>query len=107
MPGVAFKLPGQMDKPDMVPLLSHITRVAVVTTYSQSKWKTILYGDVARRWVSSTLRSFFSPDCTLTWRGIYNVNNAEDLDRNTEEPTNVNSLLTPEVLATADIFRHF
>lgn len=106
LPGVSFKF---SDDTVTRPVLSHITRIGVVTTYQQSRWMSLVYGDSARSWISSTLRSYFSSDCTLTWRGVYNVEILQQIKTDKENcpQTSVCNYLNPEIEETADVFRHF
>jgi putative NADPH-quinone reductase len=74
LPGVAFKPdPKPGAKGEVVPLLTHIKKVAAVTTYQHSFWKSFMLGDNSRRFLSNSLRSLLSPNCQLLWRGIYGV----------------------------------
>jgi putative NADPH-quinone reductase len=71
LPGIEFTVQGGGEDIMESPLLSHITKLAVVTTYSRSWWETFLAGDIGRRWISTSLRAFCALDCTLLWQGIY------------------------------------
>lgn len=100
-------------------MLQHITKIGVVTTYHQSMWNTIVYGDNARRWISMTLKSFFSPDCVILWRGIYNVGlsdmNSEKIGDGTEKMTkdipddiiHQDSPMHKLIEETSQMFKHF
>ena len=70
---------------------------------------TMMYGDTARTWVSHSLRSFFATDCTLTWRGIYNVDKIVKFHDESElkNKSEKSAPLHPEIEETAEMFRHF
>lgn len=99
LPGVAFKPdPKAGSKGEMVPLLTHIKKVAAVTTYQHSFWKSFMLGDNSRRFLSNSLRSLLSPNCQLLWRGIYGVSLSEG-----QVPDDVSQ----KVAETKDIFKKF
>jgi hypothetical protein len=95
---VAFKPDPKLGaKGEVVPLLTHIKKVAAVTTYQHSFWKSFMLGDNSRRFLSNSLRSLLSPNCQLLWRGIYGVGH------DTQVPTEVKD----KIAETKDIFKRF
>lgn len=48
-------------------------QVGVVTTFGNKFWEVLYVGDPGRRIISRGLRPFFHPECTLLWKGLYNV----------------------------------
>jgi putative NADPH-quinone reductase len=93
LPGIAFKGStcastsadgksglGPTNICDVVPLLTHITKVGAVATYDSTFTSTFLKGDDGRRFISNTLRQFFAPNCQMQWQGIYSVHNAVPKD---------------------------
>lgn len=70
VPGVAFKPPG------MTPGLTHIDKLAVVTTYGGPAPIVHLAGDNSRRFLSLAFRHLCAPTCTLLWKGQYDMNNS-------------------------------
>lgn len=78
-PGIAYdvKRGGKLD----TSRLSHIRRIAVVTTYGSSWWLVRLYmGDPARKVISRGVRHLCGPRCALDWLVHY------DMDKDTPKP---------------------
>lgn len=44
-----------------------------MTTFGNSFWNVRSVGDPGRRIVSKGLRPLFHPECTLLWKGLYDV----------------------------------
>ena len=61
LPGVSFVLDGGGDRGKLLPNLTHIKKVAFVTTYGGNRWRTMIMGDpprrLARRWAWVTFRT--------------------------------------------------
>lgn len=73
LPGVSFRL----ENGKVAPALGHIKRVASVTTYGGSYWRTMLMGDPPRKIVMRTLRG-------LTWPAPVSYLALYDMNRTTE-----------------------
>lgn len=75
LPGVSFVLTGGDDRGELLPALTHIKRVAFVTTYGGNRWRTMLMGDpprrFARRWGWATFRTKRPPE----YYALYDMNN--------------------------------
>lgn len=75
LPGVSFILEGGGDRGKLVPNLKHIKKVAFVTTYGGSRWRTMLMGDpprlLARRWAWVTFGTHMPPN----YLALYDMNN--------------------------------
>ena len=81
LPGVSFILEGGGDRGKLLPNLTHIKKVAFVTTYGGNRWRTMIMGDpprrLARRWAWVTFRTPRPPK----YLALYdmNHNSAEQL----------------------------
>ncbi|CAM9973700.1 unnamed protein product [Discosporangium mesarthrocarpum] len=77
VPGVAFDIADGSEPPDpltgMVSRLRNITKVGVVTTFGNGFWNVRYVGDPGRRIVARGLRPLFHPECTVLWKGLYDV----------------------------------
>lgn len=75
LPGVSFILEGGGDRGRLVPNLKHIRKVAFVTTYGGTRWRTMIMGDpprrLARRWAWATFRTPKPPQ----YLALYDMNN--------------------------------
>lgn len=75
LPGVSFAMSEGGDRGSLMPLLTHVRRVAFVTTYGGNRWRTMLMGDpprrLARRWAWATFRTRRPPD----YYALYDMNN--------------------------------
>jgi len=77
MPGVSFVLEGGdgPDKGKLKPNLKHIKKIAFVTSYGGSRWRTMVMGDpprrMARRWGWVTFGGWLPP----TYLALYDMNN--------------------------------
>lgn len=75
LPGVSFKLVDGMLKPNLM----NITRLAAVTTYGGSRWRTFLAGDPPRKVVCRSLRHVCHPSAKLRYLALH------AMDRNTDQ----------------------
>lgn len=48
-------------------------QVGMVTTFGNGFWNVRYVGDPGRRIVSKGLRPLFHPECTLLWKGLYDI----------------------------------
>lgn len=75
LPGVSFILEGGGDRGKLLPNLTHIKKVAFVTTYGGNRWRTMVMGDpprrLARRWAWVTFRTKTPPK----YLALYDMNN--------------------------------
>ena len=75
LPGVSFVLDGGGDRGKLLPNLTHIKKVAFVTTYGGNRWRTMIMGDpprrLARRWAWVTFRTPRRPK----YLALYDMNN--------------------------------
>ncbi len=78
--GVAFELPDGADR--VTPLLRHIRRLVVVTTYGSSRWINALQGEPGRRTFNRGLRTLCARRLRVTWLGLYRMDRNGDADRN-------------------------
>jgi putative NADPH-quinone reductase len=70
LPGVAFELVGGRTRP----LLQHIVRFAVVTTYGSSWWlNKLILGDPNRKVFMRGIRHLFSPRARTMWLAQYGM----------------------------------
>jgi len=80
LPGVAFRLPsgigtgGQHERVvgGLVPMLSNIKKVAVVTSYGSDFYTASLL-DGSRPWISYVFRGLCAPYCTVQWTALYGM----------------------------------
>ena len=75
LPGVSFILTEGGDRGKLLPNLTHIKKVAFVTTYGGNRWRTFVMGDpprrLARRWAWATFRTKRAPH----YLALYDMNN--------------------------------
>jgi NAD(P)H dehydrogenase (quinone) len=75
LPGVSFTMEKGGDKGRLLPNLTHIRKVAFVTTYGGNRWRSWVMGDpprrLARRWAWVTFRTPKPPK----YLALYDMNN--------------------------------
>ncbi|WP_108482643.1 NAD(P)H-dependent oxidoreductase [Oceaniglobus ichthyenteri] len=76
LPGVSFRL----ERGQVRPNLTHIRKLAAVTTYGGNRMTAILMGDPPRRCVTRAMRHICRPD-TMKYLALYNMNRASDATR--------------------------
>ncbi|CAM9584380.1 unnamed protein product [Choristocarpus tenellus] len=85
LPGVAFDLAKGQERTNLytgfISRLTNITKVGVVTTFGNGFWNVRYVGDPGRRIVSKGMRPLFHPECTVLWKGLYNVEARPQTDR--------------------------
>jgi NAD(P)H dehydrogenase (quinone) len=79
LPGVAFELAGGRTKP----LLTHIERFAVVTTYGSHWWLNKLIDDPSRSMLMRGIRLLFAPRVRTLWLAQYGMDAADAATRET------------------------
>ena len=79
--GVAWDFPDSAGR--VVPLLSNIRRLVVVTTHGSSKFVNALEGEGGKRTVSRSLRSMCHPRARTHWIALYGVDTCNDERRTT------------------------
>jgi NAD(P)H dehydrogenase (quinone) len=78
LPGVAFEVVDGRTRP----LLKHIVRYAVVTTYGSPWWlNKLLFGDPNRRVLMRCIRHLVSPHARTMWIAKYGLDNIGYADR--------------------------
>jgi len=97
LPHVAFRLPvpppakapapvggsvsAGVAETGLVPLLTNIERVGVVSTYGASRLIVTAAGDNGRGMWSAALRPLFASGCTLRWHGLYEMDSTSGAQR--------------------------
>ncbi|AOZ68262.1 NAD(P)H dehydrogenase [Rhodobacter xanthinilyticus] len=76
LPGVSFRMENGLVKP----ALTQIRKLAAVTTYGGSRWRTFGAGDPPRKVVSRALRYATQAE-TLRYLALYDMNRASDAKR--------------------------
>lgn len=76
LPGLSFRLENGVVRPN----LTHIEKLAAVTTYGGTRLRAFLAGDPPRRQVCRTLR-YVTQAGTLRYLALYDMNRATDADR--------------------------
>lgn len=76
LPGVSFRL----EQGKVRPNLTHIRKLAAVTTYGGTRMRAILAGDPPRHVVKRALWHVTRPD-KLRYLALYNMNRADDMAR--------------------------
>ncbi len=74
LPGVSFKLVDGKVEPN----LRHIRRLAAVTTYGGTRFRTILMGDPPRRMFKRTLRALVHPLARSKYLALYDMNRNDE-----------------------------
>jgi len=77
LPGVSFKLVNGKAAPN----LQHIRKIAAVTTYGGSRFRTALMGDAPRKMFKRTLRAIVYPFARAKYLALYDLNRADDAAR--------------------------
>ncbi|GGB61724.1 NAD(P)H dehydrogenase (quinone) [Roseibium aquae] len=73
LPGVSFKMRGG----EVVPALTHIRKLSVVTTYGGSRFRVLLVGDPPRKLAGRVLRALIRPGAAFRYHALYNMNRAD------------------------------
>jgi putative NADPH-quinone reductase len=76
LPGVSFRLEAGRVRPN----LTHIRRLAAITTYGGTRTRAMLAGDPPRHVVRRSLRHVTRPD-KLRYLALYDMNRATDTER--------------------------
>lgn len=76
LPGVSFRL----DEGKVLPNLTHVRRLAAVTTYGGTRMRAFLAGDPPRRIVRRAIWHVCRPD-RMRYLALYDMNRATDQDR--------------------------
>lgn len=77
--GVAFELPEGARV--VRPLLTHIRRIAIVTTHGSSKWVNALEGESGKRTAFRSIRAVCSRRVRTSWTAIYGLDRASAAER--------------------------
>ena len=76
LPGVSFRLEDGRVRPN----LTHITRLAAVTTYGGTRWRATMAGDPPRKCVTRAIWHVTRPD-RMRYLALYDMNRADDAAR--------------------------
>ncbi len=76
LPGITFRL----DNGQVRPAMTHIRRLAAVTTYGANWWRAMACGDPPRRVMSRAFRHACRPD-TFNYLALYDMNRADHARR--------------------------
>lgn len=76
LPGVSFRLEGGRVRPN----LTHVRRLAAVTTYGGTRLRALLAGDPPRRVVTRAVWHVCRPD-RMRYLALYDMNRVTDADR--------------------------
>ncbi|MBE3637740.1 NAD(P)H-dependent oxidoreductase [Mangrovicoccus algicola] len=76
LPGVSFRLEGGKVKPN----LTHIRKLAAVTTYGGTRWRAIGAGDPPRKCVTRAVWHVTRPE-RMRYLALYDMNRADDARR--------------------------
>lgn len=77
LPGVSFKLVNGKVQPS----LQHIRKIAAVTTYGGTRFRTFLMGDAPRKMFKRTLRLLVHPLARAKYLALYDLNRASEPER--------------------------
>jgi NAD(P)H dehydrogenase (quinone) len=77
--GIAWELPegAQVTRP----LLTHLRRIAIVTTHGSSKWVNALEGESGKRTAFRSIRAVCSRRARTSWTAIYGLDRADEAKR--------------------------
>ncbi len=78
MPGVAFDI---SDPANVRPALTHLRRIAAVTTYGRPRWTALLMGDPPRKVITRYLRVLTGGRARITYHAHYHMNVSTDASR--------------------------
>jgi putative NADPH-quinone reductase len=78
MPGVAFDI---SDPANVRPALTHLRRIAAVTTYGRPRWTALLMGDPPRKVITRYLRVLTGGRAKITYTAHYHMNVSTDATR--------------------------
>lgn len=78
MPGVAFDI---SDPAHVKPALTHLRRIAAVTTYGRPRWTAFLMGDPPRKVITRYLRVLTGGRAKITYTAHYHMNVSTDATR--------------------------
>lgn len=71
MPGVAFDI---SDPKHVKPALTHIRKIAAVTTYGRPRWMALYMGDPPRRVITRYLRALTGHKAKVAYHAYYHMN---------------------------------
>src|SRR5690242_7703541 len=77
MPGVAFDL---SNPNSAIPLLTHLKRIAGITTYGRPWWNALFVGNPPKKIMTRYMRRF-SPGAKVDYHPLYHMNVATDAQR--------------------------
>jgi putative NADPH-quinone reductase len=65
----------------LIPKLTHITQIVGISTYGAPPHIVTLAGDNGRRCISNAVRPIMSPQATVQWLGLYNMDSTTPKER--------------------------
>jgi len=71
MPGVAFDI---SDPANVKPALTHLKKIAAVTTYGRPRWMALTMGDPPRKVIKRYLRALTGGRATIGYHAYYHMN---------------------------------
>ena len=77
LPGVSFRLVNGK----VAPNLQHIKKIAAVTTYGGTRFRSVIMGDAPRKAFTRTLRAIVHPLAGAKYLALYDMNRATPLQR--------------------------
>jgi len=80
IPGVAFSIKEEKSGINLIPLLTNIKKVAVVTSYG-SNYSNAFFCDTTRPFISNVFRSLCNTNTTLNWLALYEMDTQTDNNR--------------------------
>ncbi|HZF74938.1 MAG TPA: NAD(P)H-dependent oxidoreductase [Acetobacteraceae bacterium] len=77
IPGVSFTLEEGVARP----ALTHVTRIAGISTYGRPRWNAVMMGDPPRKAVTRYLRMLTGGRARTSYHALYDMNRATQADR--------------------------
>jgi len=80
IPGVAFNY-DQKNQYRIVPGLTHINKIGIVTTYGAPRHIVAMNGDLGRKLITNGLSPHCAVQCQIIHKGLYNMDHTTDSHR--------------------------
>lgn len=65
----------------VIPLLTHVRRVVMITTHGSSKLLNVIEGEAGRRVIGRAVRALCHRFARTTWLALYNIDRSTEADR--------------------------